>query len=376
MKSLSNRPRIGIDFHTFDGIFQGSRSHILGLYKEAISLAPDLQFVFFLDNTAALRAEDPAFSAANVELVSMPHSGGLKRLGWQLARLRRQYTIDLLHVQYRLPFLAAGPCACTIHDVLFETHPQFFTPSFVRMSKFTGRLAARNAALIFTVSDYSRSEIARLYELNESRIEVTTNGVDNARFYPGTDGIEHIHAQNLVSGEYLCTVGRLEPRKNHINLLRAYALLEAPRPPLVVVGQRDEGSEPIFEELRKLKLENEVVFLQNISDQGIPALIRHARIFVYPSFAEGFGMPIAEAMASGVPVVTSNLTALPEVAGDAALTADPDRPEDIARAIQSLLDDSAACAGLRTLGVAQAAKFNWKIAASTLVDSYRRYFSS
>ena len=87
-------------------------------------------------------------------------------------------------------------------------------------------------------------------------------------------------------------------------------------------------------------------------------------------------MPIAEAMASGVPVVTSNLTALPEVAGDAALTADPDRPEDIARAIQSLLDDSAACAGLRTLGVAQAAKFNWKIAASTLVDSYRRYFSS
>lgn len=368
------RPRVGVDFHTFDGIFQGSRSHLLGLYQEAIAQAPEIDFVFLLGDPARLRREHPAFDAPNAHLVAVPHASGFARLGWRLAWLQHKHRLDLLHVQYRLPLFTFGACACTIHDTLFETHPQFFTPSFVRMSRWTSRHAVRRARLLFTVSAFSQQEIARLYGIDATRIEVTTNGIDTRRFHPGAEGIELVQAEGLAPGRYICTIGRLEPRKNHLNLLRAYARLPQPRLPLVVIGQRDFHSDGIFAEVRRLGIEEEVRFLDKVPDQSLPALLRHAAAFVYPSYAEGFGMPVAEAMASGVPVVTSSTTALPEVAGNAALTADPDNPEQIAAAIQTTLDAGAARAQAIERGLLQAARFNWEQAAQVLVAAFRNHF--
>ncbi|HUD34701.1 MAG TPA: glycosyltransferase family 1 protein [Variovorax sp.] len=373
------RPRIGIDFHTFGGIFQGSRSHILGLYQEAIVLAPDLQFVFLVDDPERLGREHPAFGAANVERVALPHGGGLARLGWQLAAARRRHRIDLLHVQYRLPLVPLGPCACTIHDTLFETHPQFFKPGFVRMSRFTSRLAMRQATLLFTVSEFSRGEMARLYGVDAGRIAITHNAIDARRFHPSdasdVDDAEALRALGLTPGGYICTVGRLEPRKNHVNLLRAYAMLPVDRPPLVVVGQRDFDSEPIDAVVRELGIGPEVRFLENVPDAALPALVRHCRVFAYPSFAEGFGMPVLEAMSSGVPVVTSSTTSLPEVAGDAAIMADPHAPADIARALGLLAFDQPARARAVAAGLAQAGRFSWQASAEVLVASFRAHFS-
>ena len=374
MKAPLFRPRIGVDFHTFDGLYQGSRSHILGIYQEAIALAPELDFVFLLAQPERLRNAHPIFGAANVRLVAVPHAGGVARLGWQLALLQRRLRLDLLHVQYRLPFLPLGRCACTIHDVLFETHPEFFTPSFVRMSRLTSRHAVRKASLLFTVSAFSRDEIARIYGIDHTRIAITPNGIDGARFHPGSDGMQHVRAAGLESGKYLCTIGRLEPRKNHINLLRAYAQLPEPRLPLVVIGQRDFHSDAIFAELRVLGLEGQVRFMERVGDEAMPALLRHAAVFVYPTFAEGFGMPVAEAMASGVATVTSSTTALPEVAGDAALTADPHSPAQIAGAIRALLEDPLLRSRSVERGLLQAARFSWSGAAQVLLHSYRRHF--
>ncbi|MDP9912345.1 glycosyltransferase involved in cell wall biosynthesis [Variovorax boronicumulans] len=374
MTPAIKRPRIGVDFHTFDGIYQGSRSHILGLYQEAIELAPEMDFIFLLKNPGRLRKEHPVFASPNVELVEVPHVSGVARLGWQLALMQRRLRLDLLHVQYRLPLFSFCACACTIHDTLFETHPQFFTPSFVRMSRLTSRHAVRRADLLFTVSEFSRQEIARLYAIDASRIAITTNGIDNRRFHPGAEGIDHVLAAGLESRQYLCTIGRLEPRKNHLNLLRAYALLPQPRLPLVIIGQRDFHSEEIFAKVRELGLDREVRFLENVPDQGLPALLRHAAVFVYPSHAEGFGMPVAEAMASGVPVVTSNSTSLPEVAGDAALVADPQSPANIARAIHLLITREDERSRVIQRGLLQAARFNWRSAAEVLVQTYRTRF--
>jgi glycosyltransferase involved in cell wall biosynthesis len=318
------------------------------------------------------------FGSANVTLVPMPQSSGLVRLGWQLAWLRRRHHIDLLHVQYRLPLWPLGACACTIHDTLFETHPAFFSQGFVRLSRFTSRRAVRDAALLFSVSRFSRDEIARLYGIDAQHITVTGNGVDTARFFPGSAGAEHVSALGLAPGAYLCTVGRLEPRKNHVNLLRAYALLPLPRPPLVIIGQRDFSFGAVFEEIERLGLDTgpqgELRLLERVDDAALPALLRHALLFVYPSFAEGFGMPVAEAMASGVAVVTSNTTALPEVAGDAALTADPTQPQQMAQAILTLLQDPARRAQAVRRGRLQAARFNWHDAAVALVGQFCGYF--
>lgn len=374
MNRILARPRIGVDFHTFGGIYQGSRSHILGLYSEAILLAPEFQFVFLLDEPERLLEAHPEFNAANVELVAMPHGSGLARLGWQLAAARWRHRIDLLHVQYRLPLVPLGPCACTVHDTLFETHPQFFKPNFVRMSRFTSWLAVNRSALLFTVSEFSRREMVRIYGIDAGRVAVTGNAIDARRFYPGSAGLDVVKALSLKSGGYICTVGRLEPRKNHVNLLRAYALLPPTRPPMVVIGQRDFDSEPIYAVARELGIEHQVRFLENVPDGALPALIRHCKVFVYPSFAEGFGMPVLEAMASGVPVVTSSTTSLPEVAGDAAITADPESPEDIAAAMALLVFDDAARVKAVIAGLAQAGKFSWKASAEVLVERFRDHF--
>ena len=378
----TRRPRVGVDFHTFDGLYQGSRSHLLGLYRDAVRRAPEYDFIFFCADPARLREADAAFGMPNVQCVEMPHRSGLARLGWQLALLQRKHRIDLLHVQYRMPLLPWGACAVTIHDTLFETHPQFFSAEFRRMARFTGRRSVKKAALLMTVSEFSLKEIARLYGVDPLLITITGNGVNLARFHPtsaeGSDdwnGADLVRALGAVPGEYLITVGRLEPRKNHLNLVRAFAQLAEPRPPLLIVGQRDFEHDEAFAEVEKLGLTREITFLERVADAELPALVRHARVFVYPSYAEGFGMPVLEAMASGVPVVTSSTTALVEVAGGAALTVDPDDPKAIADAIERLLFDASLRRKLSAQGLEVAARHRWDAAAKSLLGAFRRFFA-
>lgn len=371
--SSNTRPRIGVDFHTFDGIFQGSRSHLIGLYEAAVALAPDIDFYLLLDETERLRREHPVFDAPNVHLVKMPTQRAPVRLAWQLPRLQQQLKLDLFHLQYRLPLWTAGPCVCTIHDVLFETHPQFFSKGFVAFARLSSRDALRRAKALFTVSAYSRDSMAQAYGVPASRITVTHNGVDTQRFCPGQEGTEFVRAQGLTPGQYLCTVGRLEPRKNHINLIKAYAQLPAPRLPLLVVGQRDFSFESIFEVVQAHGLSDQVRFLERVGDAELPALIRHCAAFVYPTWAEGFGMPVLEAMACGVSVVTSNNTSLPEVAGDLAWLCDPADPASIARAMeQAVAEPEAARLDRHARGLARALSFSWESSAERLLSVFRQ----
>jgi glycosyltransferase involved in cell wall biosynthesis len=190
------------------------------------------------------------------------------------------------------------------------------------------------------------------------------------------NGACRVWSQGLTPGGYAITVGRLEPRKNHLGLLRAYARLRKPRAPLVVVGQHHSGVRAIFDEVAVLGLREEMRFLQRVDDHTLPALLRHAQLFIYPSFAEGFGMPVAEAMASGVAVLTSATSALAEVAGDAALTADPHDPIDIARQWQRLVDDVPLRVRLAAGGPAHVAGYRWEFAAEVLIQTLRTHFGS
>jgi glycosyltransferase involved in cell wall biosynthesis len=374
--STNTRPRIGVDFHTFEGIFQGSRSHLIGLYEAAVAMAPDIDFYLLLDETERLRREHPVFDAPNVHLVKMPTQRAPVRLAWQLPRLQQRLKLDLFHLQYRLPLWTAGPCVCTIHDVLFETHPQFFSKGFVAFARWSSRDALRRAKALFTVSAYSRNAMAQAYGVPANRITVTHNGVDTQRFCPGQEGAEFVRAQGLTPGQYLCTVGRLEPRKNHINLIKAYAQLPEPRLPLLVVGQRDFSFESIFEVVQAHGLKDQVQFLERVGDAELPALIRHCAAFVYPTWAEGFGMPVLEAMACGVSVVTSNNTSLPEVAGDLAWMCDPADPASIARAIEHAVHEPEEKKLSRhAQGIARAQSFSWESSANQLLRVFRQQWA-
>jgi len=374
-QSVAARPalRLGVDFHTFDGIYQGSRSHLIGLYREAIVQAPDIEFFFFLANPPALRAALAEFSRPNVHLVLMRERPGIWRLAWQLASLQRRHRLDILHVQYRLPLLPAGPCMCTIHDVLFETHPQFFARSFARVARVSARHAVRRSAITLTVSGYSRRQIAAHYGIDAARVILTPNAVDRTRFHPGRDGEERLRRWNLRSGEYLCTLGRLEPRKNHVSLVQAYARLDASAPPLIIIGQRDFAYAAIFEAIERLQMTGRVRIIEDADDAALPALLRHARLMVYPSYAEGFGMPVLEALASGVPVITSDTTSLPEVAGPAAWLTSPTDVERLAKCLREALEETPAARAQRIeRGLEHAARFTWREAAQNLLCAVRR----
>ncbi len=376
------RHRIGIDFHSWDGIFQGSRSHLLGIYQSAIELAPDIDFVFFLKDCASLAREYPAFTRPNVTLVPTVRLPSWLRLTWQLPWQAHRHRIDVLHMQYRLPVWTTTKTVCTIHDLLCESHPQFFGLPFVWMAKVTTKIAVRQCAAILTVSEYSKSELIQRHHMAPNQIGVTSNGVDPSRFYPAhlvpdqalQEELAMLDKLGLTSGQYILTVGRLEPRKNQANLIRAWGQIDQNAPPLVVVGQPDFSFKDIgraqSEVARPIKL------LSRVQDHELPVLMRHARLFAYPAFAEGFGMPVIEALASGVPVVTSNTTSLPEVAGQQAILVDPNAVASIRDGLMAgLALTGADKQRVVEAGLVQASSYNWRDSARILISHLRRALS-
>ncbi len=332
-------------------------------------LCPQHQYYFFLQDVAALRAI-PEFCAEHVHAIHMNATGSLRRLLWQLPRLRRRYALDILHTQYVMPPWPARGNAVTIHDILFERYPRFFTRLFVLRSRLFIRWSARQADLLFTVSEYSRRELVRCYGIHAPRIEVLHNAVDHTRFHPGTEGESYVRQRGLESRGYLLTVGRIEPRKNHALLLRAYARMSGEVPPLVIVGQRDFSHGPFETALQALPAARQVIVLSDVPDEELPALYRHALAFVYPSLAEGFGMPPLEAMASGTPVLSSASTAIPEVVGDAGLLVDPNDETGLCAALERLCSDAALRERLIAAGLSRAAVFSWDRSAARLGSAY------
>jgi len=362
--------KVGVDFHVLDGKYQGSRTHLVELFSRVVVMAPEIDFYFFLDKVEALAGCSPAFASPNVHPVRMPHAGPVKRLCWQLPKMQREYSLDLMHTQYVGPLPSFSPCVVTIHDILFETHPQYFTRFFVLRSRAMMRLAAMRSRRVFTVSEFTKAELIKRYSVSPDRLTVIHNGVDRRKFFPGPDGAEHLARWGLSSNGYILSVGRLEPRKNHCALLDAYASIGPSAPPLVIVGQRDFSFGAIFQTLERLELTQRVRILEDVDDDDLPVIYRHAKLFVYPSWAEGFGIPPLEAMASGIPVISSNTTAIPEVTGDAALLIDPGSPVQIAEGMTRVMGDDPLRRDMVAKGLARALEFSWENAAKKTLEGY------
>lgn len=365
------RPRVGLDLHVVDGIFQGSRTHCLELFSRVIAATPECDFYVFVSDDRLIRQFSKHFSDPHVRICIMPERPSIVRLLYQLPQLAARYKLSILHTQYiSPPLMRSCMSAVTVHDILFESHPQYFERAFVLRSRALVRVSVVRSQEVFTVSDYSRREICSRYKIEEERVHTIPNGVNLSRFYPGDEGSELVAQLGLKSDGYFLTVGRLEPRKNHAHVLRAWASLAAPRPKLVIVGQRHFGYKEATELVGELNLDSDVQFIENLSDAEIPAVYRHARGFVYASWAEGFGIPLIEAMASGVPVITSSNTALAEVAAGTALDVDPASPSQIANAVRLLEHDEALRSKLIERGLARSKSFTWEQSAERVRQVY------
>jgi glycosyltransferase involved in cell wall biosynthesis len=364
--------RIGIDFHVLQTEWQGSgiRRYIEGIYRAVLAQPSRHEWVFFVDDASRTPTDWPG----HPEWQGFNTSSRLARLGWAASKRLKETKSDCYHVQFVAPLLKTCQEVVTIHDVLFETHPQFFP----RSTQFTLapliRRSARRASLILTISEYSKRMIMDRWGIPEDRIALTPNAVDPLMFNPG----DPLHSRQLVKDtyqleDYILSVGRIEPRKNHQSLVHSYAHLKAQGkslPKLVFVGGKDFGYRDLASLIQEKGLEKDVVFLHAISDQMLPHLYRAALVMAYPSFAEGFGIPPLEAMACGCPVITSGSTALGEVVGKAGWLIDPEKWPTVADALLEAIQAPSIRLSHIESGLIQATKYSWEKSARNLLEAY------
>lgn len=355
--------RIGIDAHHLNGKPQGSRTYLIELIRALDRTKSD-------DDELWIYSFEPAATRELVEGVHrrvFPRSAKL-RLPFVVPALELTHRLDGFHSQYIAPPWSMVSEIVTIHDVLFETHPELFRDAFSSRSTRLIRRSAERAGAVLTVSEFSKRAILEAYGIPESRIFVTPNAVDHERFEARTSAPTTLRDRYRLDGPFILSVGRLEPRKNLERLIRAFGRLDHDVQ-LAIVGVRDfrhqeivEAAEPLGERVR---------FLGPVPDDDLPGLYKLSEALAYPSLVEGFGMPVLEAMACGTPVLTSRRGALPEVGGDAVHYVDPLDEESITDGLARLLTETAFRADLRRRGVERAEGFRWEDTARRTLSAYR-----
>ena len=278
------------------------------------------------------------------------------------------------------PTLPGTRTLLTVHDLSFVRVPETASPPLKAYLDAVVPRSVRRADHVLADSEATRDDLIALYDTPADKITVLWSGVD-ARFAPGTSpaALQAVRDRyKLPTGRFLLSVGTVQPRKNYTRLIEALARLrrEVHDLSLVIVGGKGWLEDPIYSALDQFGLREAVVFTGFADDADLPALYTLARAVALPSLYEGFGLPVLEAMACGTPVVTSNLSSLPEVAGDAALLVNPLDVDDLTAALQRLISDEALRATLRERGLARAATFTWERAARQLLGIYTQMLSA
>jgi glycosyltransferase involved in cell wall biosynthesis len=292
-------------------------------------------------------------------------------LPWEL----RRHPVDVVHVQYILPTGFSGRSVVTIHDLHFEHYPRHYPPVDRMFLKYFVRRSTRQADQIVTDSEHSKRDLQARYGVAEEKIRVIPLGI-NPRFRPEPDParLRAVREKYGVADRFILFIGRIvDQRKNASLLMDAFVALgrEAACGHQLVIAGKNEGRGPaaLMAKARTLG-EGRIHFPGFIAEADVPALMSAASVFVYPSLFEGFGLPPLEAMACGTPVVSSNVTSLPEVVGEAALLVNPHDRDELVEALRRLLADTDLRQHLREEGFQRAAKYVWDHCARQTLAVY------
>lgn len=365
--------RIGLDIHAAERDGSGNCTYIRNLLTALLAIDPENQYFLYVTNPS-----HPFYGGIegrwNVAVRPLAARNPLVRIPLLLSRATVRDRIDVLHVQYIAPPFHRGALVATIHDLGFLRVPETFSRFFVWRSKVLVRRTARHAAKVVTGSTHSRDDLVRTYGLNEDRVEIVPCGVAPEFFKPGDERrLRDVLAKYGLRQPYVLSVSRLNPRKNLASLARAFARFkgEGRRPhQLVIAGKQDFEARRTIAEIQAAA-GPDIVLPGFIADEDLPHLYRGADIFIYPSLFEGVGLPVLEAMAAGIPVITSATSSLPETAGGAALFVDPLDEGALTGALARLADDAALRKTLGEKGRLRAAEFSWEAAARRMLEIYR-----
>jgi glycosyltransferase involved in cell wall biosynthesis len=361
--------RFSIDAHAIGRHLTGNEVYVRSLLEGFASLDKKSEFIAY---TSVRGAEEYVPSRIRTRRVS---ENPFVRLGLDLARHVRADAPDLLHVQYTAPLFCPAPVVVSIHDVSYLEHPEFFTTSRRVQLRISVERTVRRAAKILTLSEFSRQGIARSYGLDPDRIAVVPAACSEI-FKP----VSRPKAKSFVEGRFGITqpfvlnVGDLQPRKNPLGLIRAFEELigNCPELPhhLVLVGKDTWYAPKVHQAAENSPFGNRIHFTGYVDDAELLQLYNACEIFVFPSFYEGFGIPILEAMACGRAVACANTSAMPEVAGTAAVLFDPHSTEAMMTSMRDLLRNAELRARKERLGQQNAARFSWKGTAKQTLDVY------
>ena len=361
--------RFAVDAHAIGCHLTGNEVYIRNLLNEFGRLDRDSEFIAYIS-----QPEAPSHIPERIA-TRWVSQNPYKRLGFDLGREVRKDSPDLLHVQYTAPLACRVPLVVSVHDVSYLECPQYFTRFRAAQLKLTVKRTLQRAARVLTPSEFSRQAILRHYPMPEDRVVSIPNAV-STRFRPveREAGQAWVQKKFGIRGPFVLTIGDLQPRKNHLGLLRAFeeAMRAHPQLPhrLVFVGKETWYSPEIHRAVKASSVADRVHFSGFVDDEDIVYFYGACDLFVFPSFYEGFGLPILEAMACGRAVACSNTTAMPEVANAAGILFDPNSTAEMTRAISDVLLDSDLRQRLERLGAHRAAGFTWEKAARLTLDVY------
>lgn len=299
-----------------------------------------------------------------------------RRAAWEQAVLpivARRRRLDVLHAPVNVvPLLVPCPLVVTIHDLAYLRRPEVVPARRRRYFETLTRWSVRRARRVLAVSESTKRDIIELLGVSPERVAVTPLAADERfRPLPSAD-LDRFRRTAGIARPYVLYVGTVEPRKNLPALLRAFDRI-APDVPhdLVILGPDGWMTAAFYETLGAIRAGDRVRRQEFVAAEELPAWYGAADLFAFPSLYEGFGLPVVEAMACGTPVVTANVSSLPEVAGEAAVTVPPEDEAALAEAMARVLTDPALAASLRIRGIARAGTFSWSRTAELTVETYR-----
>jgi len=339
--------------------------------KRITTQHPEHNFIFAFD-----RKHSPEFIFSDniipVEIAPQTRHPLLYKIwfNFSIPRALRKYKADLfLSPDGCLPFSIDIPCVDVIHDINFEHYPKDLPHNYSVYYRKHFPQFARKASRLATVSEYSKQDIVSTYNIFPDKIDVVFNGVNEA-YKPISAKEQRATKKKYTSGQdYFLFVSALHPRKNVANLFRAFASLKDQQPSntkLLIVGNKKWWNEDIESAYQQAQCKDDIIFTGRLEPLELTNVMASALALTYVSYFEGFGIPIIEAFACHTPVITSNVTSMPEVAGDAALLTDPFSPESICDAMIRISSDEDLKNSLIKKGIDRLQEFSWQKSADLL----------
>jgi glycosyltransferase involved in cell wall biosynthesis len=363
--------RFSVDAHAIGRHLTGNEVYIRNLLQGFAALDQNSQFIAYLSNTlnGAEAAVPERFTRRYVS------ANSFKRLGFDLSRRLTEDRPDLLHVQYTAPLACPSPIIVSVHDISFLEHPEYFPFFRAQQLRFTVQRTIQKAAKVITPSGFSRTRLLEAYRPDPAKVAVVPIAMSPTfRPLPYDNAFRTVSEKFKIRSRFILTVGDLQPRKNHIGLIRAFEELVTANPQLphtlVIVGKKTWFGDRVMDTAKNSRVADRILFPGFVDDDDLLQIYNACDLMVFPSFYEGFGLPILEAMACGRAVVCSNTSSMPEVANAAALLFDPGNIGEIVRAMRDVLLDQELRSRMERLGVQRASLFTWEKTAQKTLQLY------